>query len=186
MRNKFQIYSNKQKKTGDWKQAFVKNKNPQGFTLIEMIIYGGMLAVLLGVFTTIFGMIIDVQLESDATSTVQQDGQYILAKLSQDITKADSITTPATLGQSGSSLQLVRNSVTYTYALDGNSNLSVTTNAGSNHLNSYRTSLSNLQFTKRGNTGGKGSIQFSYTITSTTLQGVRLESAVVSSSATLR
>jgi hypothetical protein len=163
-----------------------RDTHHRGFTLIELIIYGGMLTILLGVFTTIFGMVMDAQLESDANSSVQQDGQYLLSKLSQEITRADSITTPASLGQSGSTLVLVRDAITYTYSTDVNGNVSVTTNTGSNILNSYRTTISNLQFTRRGNIGGKHSIQFSYTVTSKTLQGNRLETSIVSSSATLR
>lgn len=158
----------------------------RGFTLIELLIYSGMLSILLGVFTTLFGAIIDAQLDSNATASVQQDGQYILAKLSNDISSAQSVSLPTALGDQTSSLTLSKNSTTYTYSLNGNGNLIITTGLVPNMLNGFNTAISNLQFTRRGNTGGKNSISFTYTVTGRTIRNAGPETAVYSSTASLR
>jgi len=165
---------------------FGHQTNQKGFTLLELLIYSGMLMVLLGVFATLFGMIVDAKLESDASSSVQQDGQYLLAKLSQDISSATSISTPASIGQTSSSLTLTNSLVIYTYSLDGNGNLVITTSVGSDVLNSFQTSLSNLQFTRIGNATGKPTIQYTYTMTSRTRKTSGYETDSFASTASLR
>ena len=161
-------------------------KIQRGFTLIELLIYAGLLSVLLGVFVTLFGMIIDAQLESNASSSVQQDGQYILAKLAHDISNADSITTPAGLGGQSSSLAITSNTVTYTYSIDANGNLIDTTVTGSDVLNSYDTTITDVNFTRLGNPGGKNSIQFTYTVTGKTTKKSGQEVQIFKSTAALR
>lgn len=170
----------------NWKLGIRNFKLDSGFTLIELLIYSGLLSILLGVFVTLFGMIIDAQLESDSTSGVQQDGQYVLAKLSGDIENASSITTPASLGQSANTLDIVINSVHYIYSIDGAGNLIVTTLAGSDSLNSYSTSISNLNFTRLGNVVGKNTIRFTFKVTGRTITKTGQESQIATSTASLR
>ncbi len=158
----------------------------RGFTLIELIIYGGMLSILLGVFVTLFGSIVDAQLDSQATSSVQQDGQYIVTKLSHDIMNASSISSPSSLGSNSASLQISIDSTPYTYSLDANNNLIITTSSGSNQLNSYATEISNLSFVRRGNVGGKNSVTFSFTVTGKTQRVSGPETVSYTSTASTR
>ena len=68
-------------------------------------------------------------------------------------------------------MTLTKNSTSYTYQIT-NHNLEVTTGTTSAALNSYDTEVSNLQFQRIGNAGGKHTIRMSFTITSkTTGQG---------------
>ena len=90
------------------------NRKQRGFTLIELIIYGGMLSILLGVFVTLFGSIVDAQLDSQATSSVQQDGQFIMTKLSHDIMNASSISIPQSVGATTQTLQISRDATSFT------------------------------------------------------------------------
>ena len=163
-------------------------KITRGFTLIELLIYSGMLTILLTVFTAIFGWIVDAQLDLDATSSVQQDNQYISTKLSQDIMKADTITTPsaASMGVSSTSLQLSINSVVYTYSVDASGNLIVSTPSGSDALNSFQTSISDVYFTRIGNAGGKNTIVFTYKVTGRTTKTTGVEEVTATSAAALR
>jgi len=163
-----------------------KSKLQRGFTLIELIIYGGMLSILLGVFVTLFGSIVDAQLDSQATSSVQQDGQYLMTKLSHDIMNASSISTPATVGTSTQSLQISIDSASLTYSLDANNNLILTTSSGSDQLNSYATEISGLSFVRRGNVGGKNSVTFTYTVTGKTQRTSGPESVSYTSTASIR
>lgn len=143
-----------------------KTKFSKGFTLVELLLYMGIFTILLTVITTIFTQSIDTQLESQATSSVEQDGRYILAKLIYDINRASSITSP-TLGNSASSLQIVVNGVTQTYQLSSG-NLTITDSNGTNNLNGFDTSISNLSFRQLGNVGGKNSIRINFTASSIT------------------
>jgi type II secretory pathway pseudopilin PulG len=140
-------------------------KKSKGFTIVELLIYMALLSGFLIVITEIFASIMDVKLESDATSAVEQDGRYILTRLSYDIPQSTSIGTPTTLGSTASSLVMVVSGITYTYSINGN-NLQLNNNLGSNNLNSTESKISNLSFQKIGNSGGKETIKFSFTVTS--------------------
>src|SRR3989344_6301854 len=98
----------------------------KGFTLIELIIYMGLLVILLSVLTSIFMSSLDVQLESQANSAVEQDGSYILSRLAYDIHRAEAISIPDMPGSPGDqadNFRIVVNSVNYSYSIDAGNNL---------------------------------------------------------------
>lgn len=141
-------------------------KKQKGFTLVEIILYMALLSIFLIVLTDIFVSILDVRRESEATSAVEQDGRYILNRFMYDIPRASSVTTPASLGGSGSTLAIVIGGTNYTYSLSGG-NLQL--NDGTiNNLNSSGTSLSDISFQRIGNSGGKDTIKIQFTLTSVT------------------
>lgn len=136
-----------------------------GMTLIELIIYMGLLSIFLVVLTSVFSSIINVQLESKSVSSVEEDGRYLLNRLTYDLRRASSITTPASIGGSGSTLALVIDGSTYTYSQNG-TNLQLVSPAGTDIINSIDTQISNLNFRRIGNVSGKNTIVVSFTITS--------------------
>ena len=138
-----------------------------GFTLVEIIMYMGILAFLLLILTQLLSSILGIHLESQASSAIQQDGRFILARLTYDINRAESIVLPATPSAQSSSLQQVLDSITNTYSLSGG-NLLITNNLGSDNLNSYGTTVSNLSFRRLGNIGGKNTITIAFTLQSVT------------------
>ena len=142
-------------------------KLKKGFTLVELLIYMSLLSGFLIVITELFASILDVKLESEATSAVEQDGRYILTRLSNDISKSSSISTPGSLGSTTTSLVMVVSGVTYTYSLNGN-NLQITNNLGTNSLNSSESNVSAVNFQKIGNPGGKETIKINFNIASIT------------------
>ncbi|MEI6532826.1 MAG: prepilin-type N-terminal cleavage/methylation domain-containing protein [Candidatus Roizmanbacteria bacterium] len=145
----------------------MNNKNiSSGFTLIELLIYMGILSIFLIILTDVFVSILGVKLESSSYSSVEQDGRYIMNRLSYDIHRATSITTPSSPGQSTSSLALVIGGINYTYNLNSN-NLVLTSNSISNTLNSNLSRVNNIQFQRIGNVGGKNTIHVVFTVTST-------------------
>src|SRR5258708_34652887 len=106
----------------------------KGFTLIELVIYIGVLSILLTAMSALFTSIIDVQFESTSTSSVNQDGRYLLSKLLYDVKSItnvppDGIVVPATAGVQSTTMQLTINSINYTYSLDSNNNLQVVNNS---------------------------------------------------------
>jgi type II secretory pathway pseudopilin PulG len=143
-------------------------KKARGFTLVELLIYMGLLTVLVGVLSMVFASIIDVQLRSESNSSVDQDGRYILSRMLYDVKGASSITTPANAGNTSSTLQMLVNNITYTYSLDGSGNLQLTNNNGINALNGYDTQVSGLNFQRLGAGDSNDTIRMTFTITSRT------------------
>ena len=56
----------------------LKKKNQKGSTFIETVLYIAIFSILLVIFLQMFTAIIDIQLESEAKSSVLQDGRFIL------------------------------------------------------------------------------------------------------------
>jgi Tfp pilus assembly protein FimT len=141
----------------------------QGFTIVELLIYCGILTVFLYVMTNIFTSVIDMQLETETANAVTTDSRYILSRLTYDIGRASAITTPASLGQQTGNLVLQIGGTDYTYTLtDGN--LILTTTNGTGALNSYGTTVSDVTFRRYGNTDGKHSVRLTFTLTTTTMR----------------
>ena len=147
----------------------LRSEATNGFTFVEIVIYIGLLLIILLILAQIFSSILDTQLQSQATSQVQQDARFLVSRFIFDINRAESIQVPASPGQQSDSLQLVDSEgVTNTYSLVSG-NLAISNIDGVNNLNSYGSQVSNLTFTRLGNTGGNHTIKVSFTITSTTL-----------------
>lgn len=156
-------------------------KRQKGFTLIELVLYAGLLSILVGVMGMMFGQIVDVQLESEATASVDQDGRYILGKMIYDtksLNTTDAVISPANPGDTTTSLQLQINSINYTYSLDSNSNLVLTNGATgeTNVLNSWQSSVSGLNFQRIGAGGSNDTVRVSFTINSRVQQHSGVES----------
>ena len=115
----------------------------KGTTMVEILIYLGLLSIFLVVLVNLFVTSVNFKLESESTSTLQSDSQFILAKLANDVGAATS------LDVSGNTLILS----TGTYSLS-NGDLILTEGVQSAKLNSLDTTITNLTFTKLGNSGG--------------------------------
>ncbi len=137
----------------------------KGFTLVEMLIYMGLLSILIVIMVDVFASSLSVQLESQATSSVEQDARFLLSRLTNDVQSAQSVLVPAAIGSQSASLQLSINSINYTYALN-NGTMQLTNNNGTDTLNSFDTTVSNLSFKKVGNGAGKDTVQVIFTLTS--------------------
>ena len=141
----------------------------KGVTVVELLLYMSILSILLTILTSVFVSALDVQLESNAASSVEQDGNYILARLSYDVHRAQSINIPAINGAVSDSFQIVVNGVNYTYSADANNNLILTNNLGANNLNNYGTSISSFLAQRLGNAGGiENTLRINFTLTSRT------------------
>lgn len=140
----------------------------KGFTMIELLLYMGIFSILLVVLLDLLTMILGVHAESQATSSVDQDGNYIMRKLAYDIHKATTIT-PAIVAVPSTSMELTGTGFDETYTIDGSDNLVVTDNTVSPavrySLNSPDTKAS-ITFTPYGNTGGKASLKIALILTS--------------------
>lgn len=142
-------------------------RNQKGFTIMEMLIYMGILTIFIMILVEVFNSILDVNLESESIGSVEQDGRFIIARLIYDIPQAQNIITPGNIGEQDNQLTLNINGVNYNYRLN-NGNLILTNNNGADVLNGYDTTVSNLNFYHIGNTGGKNDIRISFMLTSKT------------------
>jgi hypothetical protein len=144
----------------------IKKRIKNGFMLMELIVYIAVFTIFMYITTAIFTSVLAVQVESDTTSVVQQDARFITERLTYDIHRASSITTPNSAGEESSSLELLISGQVYTYALN-NGNLEITDNNGTYSLNTDETIFSNLSFLRLGNIGGNHSIVVDFSLEST-------------------
>ncbi len=144
-------------------------KNQRGFTLVEMLLYFGLFSILLLVLARLFVSILEIKMESQSVSSVQQDSRFIFARLEYDFSRASSVTTPATLGASSSSLVLQIDGGSYTYSLS-NGKLQVTNSQGTFPLNSSESQVSAVTFRRLGHAGGKPTIKMDIDIESATIR----------------
>lgn len=136
-----------------------------GFTMVELLLYMGLLGIFMTVLTTMFTSVLDVQLESEAVSSVAQDGRYLLSRLTYDIHRANSIIAPVNLGEpSSTSLSLNIDGVVTSYTIT-NGNLVMSNDNGNNNLNGFDTEVSGLTVTRLGNSGGKNTLTLEFTLT---------------------
>ena len=129
-----------------------------GFTLVELLLYMGIFSILLVALFQLFTLIIDTQTESQSTSSVFLDGQYILNRFKYDVGRAKSIIAPSSLGEQGTTTKVSIDNATYTYSLaNGNVILENDVASTTAQLNSLDTTVSNLSFTRLSDTQGKNS-----------------------------
>lgn len=145
------------------KQAVTSKK---GFTIVELLVYIGILSILLIAFTEIFSSSLRVQLDSQSTSSLEHDAQFVITRMRYDIARATSITTPSAIGGQSGTLQIVVGGIPYTYA-NNSGTLTLNNSIETDSLNSNNTTISNLSFTRIGNAGGDNTIKVFFTITST-------------------
>lgn len=161
----------------------------KAFTLIELLIYMGLLSVLIVVMTQIFVSVLDARLATESVESIERDGNYILNKFIYDVSRANGIISPSGTGGSGSTMIIVIGGVNYTYTLNG-TNLILTNDSGSNQLNSYNTKISQNGATPLFRRIGPGdatdTIQFTFKVTSQVTERTGSESKVYQTTATSR
>ncbi len=137
----------------------------KGFTILEFMIYSAILGIFLMVLTTLFTSTLDLQLESEANTDVTSDSRYIFSRLSYDMGRSSDIIIPATLGEETSTMQLVIDGNSYTYAIN-NGVLEVTSGVDTDRLHSTGSVISDIHFLRLGNEEGKHSLRIRFTVTS--------------------
>ena len=113
----------------------------RGFTLIELLVYMGIFSILLVVLTEMLVSILNLQLDSTATSSVDQDNRFIQQRLTYDIQRAKSFT----VSSDQKTLNLSVGTSTFTYSALTNS-----LQLNGLQLNSFDTTITNLLFQKIG------------------------------------
>ncbi|MGE5041957.1 MAG: PilW family protein [Candidatus Levyibacteriota bacterium] len=156
-----------------------------GFTLVELVVYMGIVSVFMLVLTDILVAVLDTRTASESTSQVTQDGRYIYTRLIYDINHAESVSTPLNLGDTSNSLVATINGTVYTYSLQ-NGNLMLSAPGSSDQLNGNDTSVSGLSFKRIGNAGGKNTFQILFTVASRIIRHGPVDREVFQTTAGLR
>lgn len=117
--------------------------NQRGSTLVELLVYMAILTTVMAFVTDFLLQTVETRLEIQAKSSMEQDQRFILSRLTYDIRRADSITTPAS--GTTNNLVLVINGATYSYQLTI-LNFQLTNDSGTFNLNSSDIEVSSLSF----------------------------------------
>lgn len=142
----------------------------QGFTLIDLTIYSGLLGILLVILSEIFISVVQLQLSSGSQGAVEQNGVYVLSRLTYDLRRTTQIQSPLigeTVATLSATIRESGNDVPYTYDLQ-NQNLILTIGSQTTQLNSSDTMITDFSVKKIGNsaqiTAAKDTIQVGFTI----------------------
>ena len=187
MRNNFPFFKLGTAKSKIDMQSRTENKWLNcGVTIVELLIYAALLGIFLTMLVNVFVTSLKFKLESESSSALNQDGRYILAKLSYDIYNADSVSQPLNYGDTSSSLVLVHDGVTNTYAVSGG-NLFLTTGGTSAKMNGNDVSIQSISFKRIGDISGQPTIQILLTLQSNIqLAGVTVQTLSLETTAGLR
>jgi len=163
----------------------IKKHLNKAFTLIELLLFTALFSVVLGVLVSLFSVIVDTQNEVQSTSAVENDSKYIISRFMYDIQRADSMNIPTNIGDESSTLSLTIDGETFLYGLD-DGNLQLTVDGEVDSLNTFTTELTELSFTRLGNTGGKNAVQIEMTIDSRNPSAAGAETKTVNTMIGLR
>jgi len=148
------------------KKKFKINRSTQkGLTLVELLVYFGLFSILLVVINSLFIATLQQQTQDTARSALQQESEYIIAKLRHEIYNADSIVVPANQGESSQSLSLESNGVTRTYGLS-NQQLVMTSSGETQVVTSGRIRATDFQAESLFSDSATQSIRFELEIVS--------------------
>lgn len=152
-------------------QIYKSTSHQKGVTIVELLVYVGLLSIFMVVLLDVFTSILGAKLESQSTSSVSQDTRYILAKLNYDILNADSISAPAAFGISSNTLTLVSGGNYYEYSVDGSGSLNIKdySSGDTKKLNGGDSEITDISFTKLGNSAvsnNKPTVKISFTVRS--------------------
>lgn len=157
----------------------------RGFTMMELLVVMGILAVLVVVMTEMLHSVLAMRLQSEAMSAVDADMRYTTSRLQYDLARASAINLP-TVGASGSTLELTIDGITYVYTVEAGK-LYLTVGTGVPEvIHGSGSMVTQATFTRLNDMGGKQSVAVTLAMQAITqLEGGRVEARrVVTAGAT--
>ena len=95
----------------------LKKSKPKGTTFVEVLLYIALLSIVIIFITDIILQTLSFMIESRNISYLDSDARFISTKLRNDIRRADSISIPATIGETTEELHFVFDTENYSYTL---------------------------------------------------------------------
>lgn len=165
----------------------MSNKQKRGTTIVELLVYMGLLSIFLVLLVNILVTTLSFRLGTESSSALNQDTRFIMSRLSYDLYNADNLTLPVTPGDTSGSLVLTLDGVQKTYSVDGNGDLTETSGGVPSKLNSTGTRVTGLNFERIGVPGEAPTVKINLTLESRiTLQGGVVESESIETTFGLR
>jgi type II secretory pathway pseudopilin PulG len=146
---------------GRWRQK----SGSAGFTLVEILVYMGLLTVFMFLLTSIFLSILETQAESVSTVTVEQESQYIMARMQYDLGRADEILTPPGLGDTSDEVVVSLDGQTVAFRLVG-TQLQRQVGGDTLRLNATGLAVTTWQARRLGNEDGKHALEITMNVAS--------------------
>lgn len=145
-----------------------------GFTIVELIVYMGLLSVFLLSITWVVAALSETQLDSVATSDVDMTATQLFSRFENDIALAESVSVPLTLGVSSDELRLMINSQENRYFVqDGVLWLAA---AGiTERLSPVQIIISDFSTLRLGNVGGVPTVTVSFELQSSIIENAGFE-----------
>ena len=145
----------------------VKTRQQRGFTLIEMLLYIAILAIVAVTISSFIFMVYTSRIKTSTISEVEQQGEQTMSLITQNIRNSSSITSPVA-GVSASSLTLVEYNGTLSPTVLNQSGNVIQIKEGAGAvvaLCSNRVVVSGLSFQNISNSGSHGMVRIQFTLT---------------------
>lgn len=141
-------------------------KHTAGFTLVELLLFTTIFAMVSVAFVSIFVVITRVQSREGSTINVNQESQFALQTIQRLVQESSLIEMEANQATTTVKLRMSEASQdpTYIYLSDSRLFVQETATGTAQPLTSNRVVLSNVSFTKRANPGGKDSLDVMFTM----------------------
>lgn len=157
----------------------------RGFTLVELLVYFALFSILLVVITNLFIDALAQRTRDSMRSSLQQESEYVLAKLRHTVLNADAITHPVLSGESSPTLELNVGGDTYRYSIDSQRLLESRPDQQS-YLTSNTLRVSDFAVENQSGSGTSQTVTITFTMTATQLNGDEYGSRVLSTTLTNR
>ncbi len=138
----------------------------KGFTLIELLLYMALVSIFIVLVSNITLTTLELQARNTAITDIELDAQYLMLRLRYDILRADSVVSPANLGDNSDVLILNFSGQNYTYSTT-NGIMQINTGTDIQNLNSNVISVEPV-FKRLGNLGGDTYIEVNLRVSSDT------------------
>lgn len=138
----------------------------KGFTLVEMLIAIAIFTVIAIAFIGILSAVTQVQVQSSSSAVVNQESQFLLAKLQYYIQTASIVDMPTSTPTSTLTLDVATSSLDPTVITLASGTVYLAQPGGGTlqPLTSNQVTVSNLSFTRLANPPGHDAVSISYTI----------------------
>jgi len=142
------------------------NQKRKGFTLLEILLYAGIAAVILSTASFFFILMLKSRVENQTAAEVEQQGIQMMQIITQTARNAQGINSPAAGASAGSLSLALADSAKNPTVFDISASI-LRIKEGSDPvvvLNSPNVTVTNLTFTNLSRTGTKGTVRIQFTL----------------------
>lgn len=149
-------------------------KFQKGASLIEILLYFALFSIILAISIDFLIKTGEFGLETSRKDVLQEEGRYIIGRLTYDIHRANPLSEPDMLGETTNLLRFTVvtgffSSEVHEYTLDSGNLLftRISTSTNTANLNSNRVKVNSLSFTRLGSILGKPTIKIAFELETT-------------------